>query len=418
MRVKGFSVVARLGSFDPSYRPDREREVAVRVWTRQPPPLLKGMVHDLYSHGSWVATRRAPFKSEERMALDFSQFCRDESDGALPRAWATSPDDRLPVLFAPAGTGCVGTVADSLRVSDGGVFHAPSHGAARGWTWFAPDRVDTATTPTDLRVPRDLEGLLDSAWAEIGAAGGVDTARRAAARVVRLSAWLDRHFRYDLEVPQESEVDPLRTFLRVRRGHCEYFASLSALLLRRSGIPARYATGFSDPEAGSDGRSWVYRQGGAHAWVEWKPPDGNWQVFDPTPAGQAAPRPEGVFADVTEFVRGWLAYSLHVVRDGTWRSGLDPWQERLDSLPDRVWRVMAVVALLVGGAWFLWTSKGRRSAPGWAGILQGSEAKLRRQGQVRGPGETVGDFLARLPPTADAKARQSLERYQRDRWKP
>jgi transglutaminase-like putative cysteine protease len=416
-RVKGFSVVARLGTFGPSYQPDREREVAVRVWTSLPPHLLRGMVHDLYSKGSWIATRRSPYKSPERMSLDFSQFCRDASDEAKPLAWAMSPDDHLPVLFAPSATGCVGVVADSLRVSGAGVFQAPSNGASRGWTWYRREERDSATVPSDLRIPSELGGLLDSAWLEIDPVRGGETAESAASRLIRMSRWLERSFRYDLDVPQEPDLDPLRTFLRLRRGYCEYFASLSVLLLRRSGIPARYVTGLSDPEAAPDGRSWIYRQGGAHAWVEWKMPDGNWQTFDPTPSGGAPTRTGGLSAGLTEFVSGWSAYAWHILRDGTWRNDLDRWQERWDSVPQEVLWVLAALAILVAGGWF-WRHRRVGSAEGWAGVLARGEAILRRQGHVRRPDETVGDFLARLPQMLDPQARKMLERYQPERWKP
>ena len=415
--MKGFSVVSRLGTFGPSYGADREGEVAVRVWTSRPPRLLKGMVHDLYSNGSWIATRRSPFKPPERMTLDYSQFCRDGSDAANPEAWATSPDDHLQVLFAPSATGCVGVVADSLRISSAGIFRAPSSGASRGWTWYAPEERDTATVPTDLRVPRELWGLLDSAWREIGTIGDGNSSASESSRVLGMSRWLDRSFRYDLDVPQGAELDPLRTFLRVRRGYCEYFASLSVLLLRRSGIPARYATGLSNPEAAPDGRSWIYRQGSAHAWVEWKMPDGNWQTLDPTPAGEIPTRKDGFSRKVTEFVSGWIAYSWHILRDGTWRNDLDQWQVWWDSVPETILWALAVLAVVVGGGWLRRATRLPRPVEGWAGALAKGEAILGRQGHVRRLDETVGTFLHRLPPSADSGARRSLERYQTERWK-
>lgn len=416
-RIKGFSVVARLGTFGASYRPDREREVAVRVWTIRPPRLLKGMVHDLYAGGSWVVAHRASFKSSERMSLDFSQFCRERSDGRPPIAWATSPDDHLPVLFAPGGTGCVGVVADSLRVAETGVFRSPADGAARGWTWYGPDGADTLVLPSDLRVPRELEALLDSVWAEIDATGGGGSGS-ASAPEARIAAWFDETFRYDLDIPLEAGVDPLRTFLRTRRGYCEYFASLSALLLRRAGVPARYATGLSDPEPGADGRSWIYRQGGAHAWVEWRGPDGTWREFDPTPPARTPRRQAGFVERMTESVRGWSAFALHVARDGAWRDELERWQQALDAIPERAGQVSAAVAFLALAAWRWRASRKRRpAAAGWAGVLARGESVLRRQGHARRPDETVGDFLARLPESADARACRSLERYQTERWK-
>ena len=53
---------------------------------------------------------------------------------------------------------------------------------------------------------------------------------------------IERHLRtdygYTLELPDREMADPLANFLFVRRkGHCEYFASSMAVMLRASGFP-------------------------------------------------------------------------------------------------------------------------------------------------------------------------------------
>jgi len=77
---------------------------------------------------------------------------------------------------------------------------------------------------------------------------------------------------------------PLSRFLRrTRRGHCEYFATATVLLLRRLEIPARYAVGYAVHEA--TGSHYVVRQRDAHAWcLVWNPVSATWQDFDTTPA--------------------------------------------------------------------------------------------------------------------------------------
>ena len=83
----------------------------------------------------------------------------------------------------------------------------------------------------------------------------------------------------------EPVSDPLAYFLFVRRkGHCEYFASSMAVMLRTLGIPSRVATGFLsgvyNPMTGWQ----VIRASDAHSWVEaWIPGQG-WTTFDPTPS--------------------------------------------------------------------------------------------------------------------------------------
>ena len=99
---------------------------------------------------------------------------------------------------------------------------------------------------------------------------------------------LERRLRHDygytLELLPAPVADPLATFLFVRKkGHCEYFASAMAVMLRSLGIPARVATGFLggvyNPMTGWQ----VVRASDAHSWVEaWLPRRG-WVTFDPTP---------------------------------------------------------------------------------------------------------------------------------------
>ncbi len=65
-----------------------------------------------------------------------------------------------------------------------------------------------------------------------------------------------------------------------RRGHCEYFATTAALLLRNEGIPTRYCIGYVARE--KDGDTWLMRGSHAHAWCSaWI--DGKWQIVDLTP---------------------------------------------------------------------------------------------------------------------------------------
>ncbi len=91
-------------------------------------------------------------------------------------------------------------------------------------------------------------------------------------------------FSYSLDLEGKGRHDtPLQNFLlTTRSGHCEFFATATVLLLRRAGLPARYATGFAVHEySGLEGR-WVIRWRDAHAWVKVFV-DGAWRDFDTTP---------------------------------------------------------------------------------------------------------------------------------------
>ncbi len=91
-------------------------------------------------------------------------------------------------------------------------------------------------------------------------------------------------YAYDPE-PPEPGADPLTWFLfDARAGHCEYFASALAVLLRARGVPARLATGFYTEERSAAGGYYAVRRGHAHAWVE-VPVRAGWAVVDATPVG-------------------------------------------------------------------------------------------------------------------------------------
>src|SRR6202030_714844 len=64
-------------------------------------------------------------------------------------------------------------------------------------------------------------------------------------RAVTIESYLRTHFGYTLELPRKVPRDPLAEFLFVRKkGHCEYFASSMAVMLRSLQIPSRVVTGF------------------------------------------------------------------------------------------------------------------------------------------------------------------------------
>lgn len=138
-----------------------------------------------------------------------------------------------------------------------------------------------AAGPADLDVPLQLEGLIDRFVAEAGAHGLPPAAAAAAIR-----AHFARHWTYSLRL-QSPDGSP-RSFANFlgddRAGHCEYFATISTLAMRRLGYPARYATGFMVRERNpSENLFWV-RARDAHAWATfWN--GKSWQTLDATPAG-------------------------------------------------------------------------------------------------------------------------------------
>ena len=105
-------------------------------------------------------------------------------------------------------------------------------------------------------------------------------------RAMAIERYLRTHFGYTLELPGTLANDPIAEFLFVRKkGHCEYFASAMAVMLRGLGIPSRMVTGFHGGEFNDLTSQYVIRASDAHAWVEGYFPQYGWVGFDPTPSG-------------------------------------------------------------------------------------------------------------------------------------
>jgi len=107
-------------------------------------------------------------------------------------------------------------------------------------------------------------------------------------KAAAIEGYLRTHYAYTLQLPRVVSHDPIADFLFVRRqGHCEYFASAMAVMLRSIGIPSRLVNGFSGGEFNDLTSQYIIRASDAHSWVEAYIPGQGWMTFDPTAAGNA-----------------------------------------------------------------------------------------------------------------------------------
>jgi hypothetical protein len=153
--------------------------------------------------------------------------------------------------------------------------------------------------PLDQRVPRLAAQITNAASNDFDKAAALEN-------------YLKTRFGYTLELPQTTPKDPIANFLFERKqGHCEYFASSMAVMLRTLGIPSRVVTGFRSDEFNDLTGNYVVRAKDAHAWVEAYFPGYGWQTFDPTPAGISG-TPQGwnrlaLYVDaLSSFWRDWV----------------------------------------------------------------------------------------------------------------
>lgn len=118
-----------------------------------------------------------------------------------------------------------------------------------------------------------------------------------------IESQLQQDYGYSLEM-KASGPDPLADFLfNVKAGHCEYFSTAMAVMLRTRGIPARVVNGFLPGEYNEAAGAYTVRQSDAHSWVEvYFPANRLWVTFDPTPmAGRTEPVSVGLAAQLGKY---------------------------------------------------------------------------------------------------------------------
>jgi hypothetical protein len=262
-------------------------------------------------------------------------------------------------------------------------------------------------------------------------------------RAAELERYLRTRFQYTTELPSAAAPDPLARFLFERRkGHCEYFASAMAVMLRTLGIPSRLVTGFQGGALNPITGWYVIRASDAHTWVEAWIEGRGWTAFDPTPAGRG-PRESPLrsrilfYADAAEmFWQNWVIgydferqltlaarmQSSGRVYGARWfdrlRLGWLGWQAAA-ARALRAYGAAALAALLLAGALWLLAPEARRRWRARQRVRQaqrgGATASdatllytrmlglLKRRGHSKPPWLTPGEFARALPPSEAAE---------------
>lgn len=191
--------------------------------------------------------------------------------------------ERLALPLPVGATDIFNLPASRLNVN---AMNAASVSGAEGFVSFGvlfdPQRdLIPAPQPFDTRVPEKLIPAID-AFIDEAELLGLPPKEAAA----KLQLHFAKHWAYTLRLSRpDGSPRSISDFLSVdRQGHCEYFASAGALIMRRLGFPARYATGFLVSEFDPSEQSYWLRASDSHAWLHYW--DGErWSLLDPTVAG-------------------------------------------------------------------------------------------------------------------------------------
>ena len=471
-RMMGFDPVAALGSFGSNYSSRYNSQVVLRVWDKNPSRYLKAASYEKYVAGIWkLPTSFAKKLYPAYYQVDYAVFevadslTKTDSLREVEQVWVQSTLDNFGFAFLPYGAvGLAAKDVDSLSYYAGGMVQGlNSNGKRSDWHYFKCKPVSAENAPGACSLPDSLlapgEGdlmvgerylpLIDTVIAtmELRDTAVSDSVTADSLVLQKMLAYYLANFTYSLSVPGitrwgGAKNEPLAIFWREKQGFCEYYATLSALVLRRLGIPARYVTGFANPEVIEGLPYSIFRRKHSHAWVE-AYVDCRWVIFDPTPPilPQFADSPSW-WSVKWEGVRGRFARVMHALKEGEWRRVVDSWQNQSTALLESPILYTVLAILIVGFAGrkiyiaYKLSSKNRAYVSArsleWVNKLNRAERDLARAGFRREPGETVGKFAARvriaLSHLAEdqthlkkiQKARQALlilDDYESNRWK-
>ncbi|MFT4175920.1 MAG: transglutaminase-like domain-containing protein [Luteolibacter sp.] len=286
--------------------------------------------------------------------------------------------------------------------------------------WHGPLQPDSAPEENDLKIPENEEETLRA----VAEALGLDRIPTIAGKTQAIRQLFLRDFTYTryLSIPRRRSpsrsISEIGHFLTLsKRGHCEYFATSAALLLRTAGVPTRYSVGYSVMEKVPRKPDYLLRGIHAHAWTRvWDENSGKWIDFDPTPPS-------------------WLEIERPAV------SSTQPFTDTLQRLREDfyLWRTrpanrlgVAIVMSLLGLAftafvfWKLWGSKrlvGKKAVSQFSQPLQRTplhdlETLARKHLGPRPPGTTFPQWLRALPVQNPALLEQAIQLHQKLRFDP
>jgi transglutaminase-like putative cysteine protease len=371
--------------------------IVLRVETPEgvrPPTLLREAAYNVYNAPTWFAVD-APFRNVQPEGDGITWPLGARAAGAGPVTISTSLRRGKGMLAVPNG---------ALRLDDlfvvelatnrmGAVRVEEGLGLVRYGVRYAADAWDDPPTRMDYAVPRHEAAAVGRVVDQLALR---DKSPADAIQAIR--AYFRSGFGYSrfLGGPPRGASALEDFFFRTRRGHCEYYATATVLLLRAAGVPARYAVGYAVHEWSGLERRYVVRANDAHAWaMVWV--DSAWRELDTTPAEWVDVERDAVSsATPLGDIWSWASYLF-----ARWR-----WSEREDRLTGSVgWLLVPLVALL---GWRLYSRRrvARGSAPPRPGSARrragvdsdfyGIERALARLSFPRAPAEPLSEWLARV----------------------
>ena len=324
----GFSENVTLGQIGELKRDDRV-VMRVRIEDSQLPRDLRwrGVALDEFTGRGWkksIDSHNTDQRVSDRAGGGFFQFGTTEALHRLTTQTFFLEPIESPVLFAAPRPVAIQGDLPFVRVDGEGSIQTRRHEFER---ILYKAISDTEEPRADL-LRADLRPYPPSAYRYLQVPVAIDPrVGKLATRIIldadardrfdaakAIETALQKEYSYSLQMKAGGE-DPLADFLfNVKAGHCEYFSTAMAVMLRTHGIAARVVNGFLPGEYNDASGAFTVRQSDAHSWVEvYFPETKSWITFDPTPpAGRAEPTRTGITAQLQKYAEAmeliWFQY--------------------------------------------------------------------------------------------------------------
>jgi len=321
----GFSENVTLGEIGDLKR-DNAVVMHVRIEESQPVTDLRwrGVALDEFTGRGWKKSFDARHITEKKNDKGFFPLGTTEALHQRTTQTVFLEPIESPVLFAASRPIAIQGEFPLLRVDGEGSVQVRRHEFERMIYKALSDttepdvallRKDLGPYPAALERYKQLPAALDPRIeARANAIVANAHARNRYDEAKAIEAHLQTAYGYSLQM-RAAGPDPLADFLfNVKVGHCEYFSTAMAVMLRKRGIAARVVNGFLPGEYNEAAGAYTIRQSDAHSWVEVYFPESQlWVTFDPTPAaGKTEPVSTGFAAQLGKYAEAleliWFQY--------------------------------------------------------------------------------------------------------------